>query len=630
MVGAARPPRDLLGRAGGLRRELLSTRPPPLNRGHRSRYCAFLVTPLRKVLDSARPHAAWSVLSIVFSLFVVAIALVPPALAQRIIDNVFVPSVRDGEFTSRGSLLALLAGGIVVANLFRAGAIFLRNTFAEIYSQRAMRDLKQRLYDHIQAQSFGFFHSTRTGELMARMTNDMEMVRGLLAQGLLQGTSGLFFFIGAAVILCLLNWQLALISALASPWLFIAAFRMRRDLLPAAADVRAQFSRLNTNVQENISGIRVVKSFMRHDYELTKFRRENGGLTAARDRSLSVWGKYTPALEFLSGIPSAVVLLAGGWMVIAGRITLGTWVQFNGYLWMIVQPMRTLGDVANQVAMAESSAERIFDILGKRPAVVSPSSPRKPARIRGDVELRGVSWGLDGRTILKDIDLHAPAGTTVAIMGPTGCGKTSLVNLIPRFYDVDRGQVLVDGIDVRELDLAFLRRSVSLVAQETFLFSDTLYSNLTYGREDAPLEHVRRAAEQAQAEEFIEPLEDGYDTLVGERGVGLSGGQKQRASLARALMKQAPILILDDSTSSVDMETETRIQKGLRELDHRATIFIIAHRISSVIHADQIIVLDHGEIVERGRHDELLRRGGLYAEYFHVQHGGPQAVAGAS
>jgi ATP-binding cassette subfamily B protein len=570
------------------------------------------------------------VCSVFLTILVVAIALVPPALAQRIVDNVFVPSVRDGDFTSRVRLLVTLIGGLIAANIARAGIIFLRNTCVEVYSQRATRDMKQRLYDHIQSQSFGFFHANRTGELMARMTNDMEMVRALLAQGLLQGASGFFFFVGAAVVLGLLNWQLALISVIASPWLFVTAFRMRRELHPVTAAVRTQFSRLNTTVQENISGIRVVKSFMRHDYELAKFGRENARLTAARNRSAGVWAKYTPALEFLSGIPSAIVLLAGAWMVIAGRISLGTWVQFNGYLWMVVQPMRSLGDVANQLAMAESSAERICEILDQKPAVSSPPSPRRPARIAGEVELRGVSWGLQGRAILKNISLRAPAGSTVAIMGPTGCGKTSLVQLIPRFYDVDEGQVLVDGIDVRELDLAFLRGNVGLVAQETFLFSDTLYGNLTYGREDAPLEHVRKAAEQAQADEFIEPLEEGYETVVGERGVGLSGGQKQRASLARALMKQAPILILDDSTSSVDMETETRIQKALRELDHRATIFIIAHRISSVIHADQILVMDHGEIIERGRHADLVARRGLYAEFVRVQYGRDGSAAEAS
>ena len=580
------------------------------------------MTPLRRLLRAARPHIGWAALSVAFSVLVVTVALVPPAIAQRIVDEVFVPSVREGDFSSRTTLLVSLVAGLVVANVLRAGLIFLRNNLVEVYSQRAQRDLKQRLYDHIQAQAFHFFHRTRTGELMARMTNDVEMVRGLLAQGLLQGASGIFFFVGAAVLLAMLNWQLALLSALASPWLFIAALKLRTRMRPTTAEVRAQFSRLNTRVQETITGIRVVKAFMRHAHELVRFQKENAGLTQARNRNLAVWARYLPSLEFLSGISSAIVLLAGGWMVIEGRITLGTWVQFNGYLWMIVQPMRTLGDVANQVAMAESSAERLCEILDTQPAVTSPVSPRRPARLNGDVELRGVSWAVDGRPILNGIELHAPAGSTIAIMGPTGCGKTSLVNLIPRFFDPDAGQVLVDGIDVRELDLKQLRSSVGLVAQETFLFSDTLYGNLTYGLEDASIERVREAAALAQAEEFISPLEEGYETVVGERGVGLSGGQKQRASIARALMKQAPILILDDATSSVDMETETRIQKALRDLEARATTFIIAHRISSVLHADQILVMDHGQIVERGRHEELVRRGGLYAEYYRVQYGG--------
>lgn len=558
--------------------------------------------------------------SIICAIVVVSFALVPPALVKRLVDDVFVASVQDGNFESRRGLLLLLTGGIVVATVVRAGFIFLRNTFVEVYSQRVSRDLKQQMYDAIQAQSFGFFNSTRTGELMARLTNDVEMVRLLLAQGLMMGATGVFFVVASAAILLTLSWQIALFSMISAPFLFLATLRLRRELHPAITDVRAQFSRLNTAVQENISGIRVVKSFMRYDHELGKFAKENEGLTARRNISNRIWAKYMPATEILSGISSAIVLLVGGWLVIHGRISLGIWVQCNGYLWMLVQPMRSLGDVANQVAMAGASAERIFEILETPPSIMSRPNPRRPERIRGDVELRGVSWGLEGRPILRDINLHARAGSTVAIMGSTGSGKTSLVHLIPRFYDPDEGQVLIDGIDVRELDLAFLRDNVGLVAQETFLFSDTLYANLTYGREDAPLEAVQKAAVLAQAEEFIEPLEEGYETIVGERGVGLSGGQKQRASLARALMKEAPILILDDSTSSVDMETETRIQKALRNLDHRATTFIIAHRISSVLHADEIIVLDRGQIVERGSHGELVAKGGLYAEYFDVQY----------
>ena len=562
----------------------------------------------------------WAVGSITFSVLVVALALLPPAIVRQIVDGVFVASVADGKFAARRPALLLLIGGILGITVARAGLIFLRNTFLELYSQRVTRDLKQRLFDHIQSQSFDFFHNTRTGELMARMTNDVEMVRSLLAQGLMNGVTGVFFFLASAVLVFSLSWQLAVASILAAPFLFLATFRLKTELQPAIQDVRAQFSSLNTAVQENISGIRIVKSFMRYDHELAKFRTENEGLTRKRNISMKIWAKYMPWMEFLSGIASAVVLLVGGWMVIHERITLGTWVQVNGYLWMLVQPMRSLGDVANQVAMAAASAERIWDIIEAPPSIANPPSAKRPERIRGDVELRGVSWGLGGRPILRNIDLRAPAGSTVAIMGPTGSGKSSLVHLITRFYDPDEGQVLIDGIDVRELDLTFLRENVGLVAQETFLFSETLYNNLTYGREGAPIELVEEVAEQSQADEFIRPLAEGYETVVGERGVGLSGGQKQRASIARALMKQAPILILDDSTSSVDMETEARIQEALRNLDHRATTFIIAHRISSVIHADQIIVLDHGEVVESGRHEDLVAAGGLYAEFFDVQY----------
>ena len=556
------------------------------------------------------------------SLVVVGLALLPPYLVKQIVDGVFVASVADGNFASRRMLLLGLVGTILGIAVVRAVFIFLRNTAVEIYSQRATRDMKQKLFDHIQSQSFDFFHNTRTGELMARMTNDMEMIRGLFAQGLMNGVSGVFFFVGSAVLVFSLSWQIAVASMLASPFLFLVTFRMRREVQPAITDVRAQFSALNTTVQENISGIRVVKSFMRHDFEHEKFRVENEGLTKKRNVSMKIWARWMPLMEFFSGIASAIVLLVGGWLVIHGRISLGTWVQANGYLWMLITPMRSLGDVANQLAMAAASAERVWEIMDATPTITNPPAPLRPARIRGDVELRGVWWGLGGRPLLRDINIRAPAGSTVAIMGPTGSGKSSLVHLITRFYDPDKGQVLIDGIDARELDLAVLRENVGLVAQETFLFSETLYNNLTYGREGAPLELVKKVAEQSQAEEFIRPLADGYETVVGERGVGLSGGQKQRAGIARALMKQAPILILDDSTSSVDMETEARIQAALRNLDHRATTFIIAHRISSVIHADEIVVLDHGEIVERGKHEELLARGGLYAQYFEVQFAG--------
>jgi ATP-binding cassette subfamily B protein len=326
-----------------------------------------------------------------------------------------------------------------------------------------------------------------------------------------------------------------------------------------------------------------------------------------------------PIVEFLSGISAALMLLAGGWMVIRGTITLGVWVQFNSFLWMIVFPMRLLGEVVNYYSLASASSERIFEILETEPMISSIDNAVEPARIHGEVEFRNVSWGVDGQMILKGINLKASPGSTVAIMGGTGSGKSSLIHLITRFYDPDEGQILIDGTDISTIDLTFLRENVGLVAQETFLFSETMYNNLTIGRQGAPKEFVRRVAAQTQAHMFINSMSDGYETVVGERGVGLSGGQKQRASIARTLLKQSPILILDDATSAVDMETESLIQDALRNLDHKVTTFVIAHRISSVKHADEIIVLKDGEIAERGTHADLLERGGEYARIYSVQ-----------
>ncbi len=584
----------------------------------------------KRILAFARRHHRLLAVALLFAIVAVCASLVPPALAGTIVDRVFVASVQDGDFKGRVRLLSLLILAIMSATVLRAISIYLRNWMLERYSQRVIRDLKQQMYDHIQSLSFDFFHKTRTGELMARMTNDVEMVRALLVLGVMHGATGIFYFVSASAILINLHWQLALVSMLAAPFLFVATYKLRRDFFPKGQLVRTQYSALNTAVQENISGIRVVKSFMRHRHELEKFDKENTGLTQRRDDAVGVWARYMPIIEFLSGISAAVVLVAGGWMVIYGRITLGLWVQFNSYLWMLIQPMRMLGEVANQIALAEASAERIFEILDLKPNIANNPGAIAPNRVRGDVEFRNVSWSVDKRSILRNVNLHARPGSTIAIMGPTGSGKSSLVHLITRFYDPDEGSVFIDGIDIRNLDLKTLRDNIGLVAQETFLFSETMYNNLTYGRAGAPIDLVQRVAVQTQAHMFVSSMADGYGTVVGERGVGLSGGQKQRASIARALLKQAPILILDDSTSSVDTETEALIQDALQNLDHQVTTFIIAHRISSVRHADEIIVLDHGEIVERGKHDELLRRGGYYSDFFSVQYADAEQINGSN
>ncbi len=585
---------------------------------------------ISKLARFVKPHLAGFIVALVFTLTGVAAALVPPQLAGNIVDQVFVQAVRDGDFAGRTRQLVILIAGIVAATVGRSLSMFLRNTFVESASQKVIRDLKQTLYDHIQGLSFHFFHKNRTGELMARMTNDVETTRGILVMGVMHGATGIFYVVSSAVLLFTLKWQLALVSIVTAPFLFLATLRLRKSIFPKFQDVRTQYSNLNASVQENISGIRMVKSLMRYEHELEKFGKENEALTHTRDEALKVWAKYMPLIEFLSSAASVLVLLIGGLMVIQGSITLGVWVKFNSYLWMLVTPMRMLGEVVNQFALAGSSAERLFEVLETEPLIKSPAQPIHLPRVQGKVVFENVSWSADGSEILSDISFEAPPGSTIAIMGATGSGKSSLVHLIPRFYDPDRGRVLIDDVDARELDLQQLRENVGLVAQETFLFSETMYNNLTYGRRGVPQEYVKRVAVQTQSHFFIRSMADGYETVVGERGVGLSGGQKQRASIARALLKQAPVLILDDSTSSVDMETEALIQKALRNLEHDVTTFIIAHRISSVKHADEILVLDHGRIAERGTHESLLKVNGIYAEFFNVQYADARAVGGAN
>jgi ATP-binding cassette, subfamily B, multidrug efflux pump len=577
--------------------------------------------PLQKLLRFARPHAKCVAFAVVFVITGVSCALIPPYLARSIVDDVFVPAYVSGEYGGNLRLLLLLIAGIMAATAGRAGSIYVRNTLLETFSQRVLRDLKQRFYDHVQGLSFDFFHRTRTGELMGRITSDMESLRNLLVMGVMHGATGVFYFTLSSIVLFTINWKLALVAVAASPLLFLTTVQFRKRIYPCFQANREQYSKLNTAVQENVSGIRVVKSMYRYEFESEKFQKENHELSVRRNEAGRVWSNFFPVIEFLSGIAGALMLIVGGLMVIRGSITLGVWVQFNSYLWMLIMPMRMLGEVVNHYSLAMAGAERVFEILDSKPHIENRYHAKKPYRLRGEVAFDHVSWGVDGQEILSDISLHANPGDTIAIMGPTGSGKSSIVHLITRFYDPDRGTVLIDGTDARLLDLKVLRDNIGLVPQETFLFSETMYNNIAYGRNGAPIEVVQRVAAQTQAHMFIRSMTEGYGTVVGEYGVGLSGGQRQRASIARALIKHAPILILDDATSSVDMETEALIQDALQNLEHDVTTFIIAHRISSVRHADEIIILDHGHVAERGTHESLLATGGAYARTFAVQNG---------
>lgn len=546
-------------------------------------------------------------LGIFFTIMNVVTSMIPGEITQRIVDDV----IRSGNT----AILLVLLAALTVTSLFRAGSIFLERLFMESVSQGVFNDLKQAFYEHLQKLSFNFFNKNRTGELMSRMTGDMEAIRQLFADGVVNLVKILFYLFFTSAVLMNINLKLTLITMMASPFVAFFTLRFSQRIKPISKRIREQFSRLNTTVQENITGIRIVKAFHQHDFEMQKFNHENNEFFKNNFKAAEVWATYFPILEFLSGLCTVLLLFFGGRMVISGEIQLGEWIQFNSYLWMFLLPMRLLGHMVDLVNRAVVSGERIFAILEEVPEIDNVEKALVHDEIRGEVEFRNVSLKFGNETVLDNISLKVKAGETIAIMGVTGSGKSSLVNLIGRFYEPTEGEVLIDNIHVKNIDLKFLRSNIAYVMQDVLLFSETIYENITYGIPNADMTDVAWAAEIARARDFIEDMDEKYDTIVGEMGMGLSGGQKQRVSLARALIKKAPILILDDATSAVDLETEQFIYDSIQRIEKKSTIFIITHRISSVKKADQIIILKNGRIIEKGTHEELLA---IKGEYYNI------------
>jgi ABC-type multidrug transport system fused ATPase/permease subunit len=508
-----------------------------------------------------------------------------------------------------------LALALLGAGFLRLGLTVGRRLIAGQVSLAVEFDLRQRFYEHLQKLELAFFDTQQTGQLMSRATVDLQSIRFFLGYGLIWVSQSALTIFFSAVAMFVLDPLLAVIALAPVPFLVVTATRYSRRNRPAEQEVQQRVGELTTGAEESISGIRIVKAFARERHMLERFRRSANRVFEQSMVSTRLQSFYTPLMGFMPNLGLAAVLLVGGLQAIHGDLKTGTLVAFYGYVFLLSGPVRWLGMSLSMAQRAVASGNRMFEILDREPAMRSaPGAPPLPEG-RGRVSLQRVTLRYDGsEPALTGIDLEVAPGRTVALVGPTASGKTSLVGLLARLYDPSEGRVLIDGADIKQVDLASLRSEIAFVADDSFLFSDTVAGNIAYATPDASMDQIVAAAKRAQAHDFITRLPDGYDTVIGERGLTLSGGQRQRVAIARALLAEPRILILDDATSSVDARTEAQIKAGLREAMEGRTTFIVAHRLSTISLADEIVVLDRGRIVDRGTHEELLERCPLYEE----------------
>jgi ATP-binding cassette subfamily B protein len=565
----------------------------------------------RRLMSFLRPYRAQLWGSLVFAWLAMGMTVVIPLLLGHAIN-----AIKDGD---KADLLPL-ALAIVGAGILRLGLTVVRRLVAGKVSLDVEFDLRQRFYEHLQRLDLGFFDSQQTGQLMSRATVDLQSIRFFLGYGLVFITQSMLTIVLAAVVMFALNPLLALLALLPAPLVILTASRYNLISRPAQQEVQQRIAELTAEAEENVSGIRIVKAFAREEHQFHRFQRSVARVFDQSIYSTRLQAFFSPLIGLLPQIGVALVLLVGGREVIDGNLSLGSFVAFYTYVVMLAGPTRSLGMAMGMAQRAVASGNRMFEILDREPAIQSPpGAPALPAG-GGAVTLHGVTLRYDGGSpALTDVELEVEAGKTVALVGPSGAGKTSLVGLVARLYDPSEGAVLVDGADVRTVDVDSLRSQIAFVADDSFLFTDTVAANIAYANQGASIEAIEAAARRAQADAFIRALPDGYETRVGERGLTLSGGQRQRVAIARALLADPRILILDDATSSVDATTEAEIKAGLREAMAGRTTLIIAHRLSTISLADEVVVMDGGRIVDRGTHEELLQGCSFYREI--AEHG---------
>lgn len=559
------------------------------------------------------PYKNYFIWSILFMLVVTAITVVYPMILQITID--------DAVIGGRYELIPVLAAGFVGFMVVKGICTYIYQYTGDLFGIHSVYKLRNSLYEKLQFFSFRYYDNAKTGDLMSRLTADVEGFRFFLSFGFSELIRFVLLIGISFSVMFYYSVSLTFVTLATLPFLAVVVFKFDKAVHPAFRGIRKSFGKLNTKVQENISGINTVKSLSREDYEIGRFNDSNGDYKDKYLFTSEIWAKYFPLMEFMGNISVVLLLGYGGSLVMNGSLQPGELVAFYSLVWYIMWPIMNLGFVVNLFSQSKASGERLLEILEAEAEIEDKDGAVEIEKLSGEVEFTSVTlrYGDDENEALYDISFKAKPGQIIGLIGSTGSGKTSITQLMTRFYEPVEGKVLIDRRDIKDYSLRSLRSNIGIVLQESFLFSSSIKANISYGNPDATMEEIVDAAKRAQAHSFIMELPDGYDTVLGERGMGLSGGQKQRIAIARAICVNPSILILDDATSAVDMETEFKIQKALLEVMKGRTTFIIAHRISSLKHANEILVLENGAIAERGTHEKLIKNGGTYQKIYEIQ-----------
>lgn len=568
---------------------------------------------LWRILTYVGKHK-WQLILAYATMFIgLAALLAVPRLIEYVIDQGI--DAGDRRVVAIGSLA--IVGAAIAQGVF----IYTRSYLFQALAERVSTDLRAEYYRKLQTLSFSFYDTSDSGQLMSRGAEDINSIRRFLMFSMRMFIYGFTMIVVVSIILLRADGSLALMALAVIPLLIITSVRFGQIVRPQFANVQQQFGDMSSVLQENLAGTRVVRVFAAEQREISKFEQSLTDLFNWQMNAVRIWARYFPAMTMLNELAIAFILWYGGRQVLSGELSIGTLIAFNLYMVLLMMPVRSLGFIINSLARAIASGQRIFEILDLRPPIRDKEDALVLSEPRGAVRFEHVSFRFPNAEpmVLSDISFAVEPGKVIALFGPTGSGKSTVTALLQRFYDVADGRVTFDGLDVRDLQLASLRRAIGAVPQDSFLFGTSIRDNIAFGYPDASDAEIERAARIAQAHDFIMLQSNGYDTIIGERGISLSGGQKQRVSLARALCTDPAVLILDDATSSVDTETEYEIQQALRDAMEGRTTFVIAQRLSTLKHADEIVVLEHGRIEERGRHDELLRNRGLYARIYDLQ-----------